>query len=369
MTFQHREELISAFLDGELVPEERAEVEKWLAESPEMRQLLDDLHALRGDIQSLPHQKLDHDLGSAVVRSAERQVLAGEEVASDELRVLWGTSVRRLWSQGAGWRRLAWPALAVAAAILIMVFGAPEPRQVARAPQGEVSIGPAAKSPEAQAAARSNDEAPQSAPLSREDRAGGAGASRNAAALQAGKPSPAAREDSGDQSAVREELRDSADKEAPPADVRLALKMALPAGEPSSTILVEAPADFIRDRALEKLLNERKIAWTSDRGLAGPTSYAAGRAEAASGGSTSEAAAVSADSKARRSYVVEASGEQIDEIILALQKASTRVLRTRVSNAEAADAGKSAAVQRHKIVLKASAAPASEPKDAKDPAP
>ncbi|MCH8924438.1 MAG: zf-HC2 domain-containing protein, partial [Planctomycetes bacterium] len=52
MSTESREELISAYLDGELSDDERAQVEKWLAESAPLRQFHDELRALRLGMQS-----------------------------------------------------------------------------------------------------------------------------------------------------------------------------------------------------------------------------------------------------------------------------------------------------------------------------
>ena len=73
----NREELISAYIDDELSPSERVEVEKWLAESVELRQLHDELLAMRGSLELLPQHQLDRDLAPIVLRQAEQAVLAG----------------------------------------------------------------------------------------------------------------------------------------------------------------------------------------------------------------------------------------------------------------------------------------------------
>ena len=53
------DERISAYLDGELPDVQRDEVEKLLAQSEEHRRMLDDLLALRADLQALPQYHLD----------------------------------------------------------------------------------------------------------------------------------------------------------------------------------------------------------------------------------------------------------------------------------------------------------------------
>ncbi len=140
MSELNREELISAYLDGELSGEERAQVEGWLAESAELRHLHDDLLALRATMQSLPRHKLDHDLAGGVVRRAEQSL-----ERDNEQRLAAGTvgplsTIASWWEQGADWRRVLWPTVAVAAALAILIYDASQrdgEQQVAQAPPAE----------------------------------------------------------------------------------------------------------------------------------------------------------------------------------------------------------------------------------------
>ncbi len=135
MTDIQREELLGAYLDGELAPEERARVGGWLAESPELRQLHDDLLALRAGMQALPRHKLERDLSSSVIRRAAPAVtrlVVGDSAISKVV-----PSSTSLWTRGSNVRRLLWPALAVAAALVILIYDAnqrPDEQQVAQAP-------------------------------------------------------------------------------------------------------------------------------------------------------------------------------------------------------------------------------------------
>ena len=70
------EELISAYLDGELDADERALVERAMAESAEYRQLYEELQVLRAGLQRLPRYKLPADFRQRVLRQAERRLLA-----------------------------------------------------------------------------------------------------------------------------------------------------------------------------------------------------------------------------------------------------------------------------------------------------
>ena len=56
------DELLSAYLDGELIAAEEAKVERLLAANPAAQQLLDELRALSATLQTLPQQDLGEDL-------------------------------------------------------------------------------------------------------------------------------------------------------------------------------------------------------------------------------------------------------------------------------------------------------------------
>ena len=66
------EELISAYLDDELSPQEREDVERALTQNAALRQLKDELQALRDDFDSLPvyhHRDLELVVSSIVGES------------------------------------------------------------------------------------------------------------------------------------------------------------------------------------------------------------------------------------------------------------------------------------------------------------
>jgi len=64
------DELLSAYLDGEITTEERATVEAQLAASEADRRLLEELQALRGEFQSLPKATVAEGFADRVVRAA-----------------------------------------------------------------------------------------------------------------------------------------------------------------------------------------------------------------------------------------------------------------------------------------------------------
>ena len=78
----HNDERISAYLDGELSADEQTRFEERLAESAELRQLVEELRALRGSLDLLPRHRLEADFADHVLRRAEREVLTAGDGAS-----------------------------------------------------------------------------------------------------------------------------------------------------------------------------------------------------------------------------------------------------------------------------------------------
>ena len=182
------DELLSAYLDGELSDEERARAEQMLAEQPESRQLLDDLRAIKSSFEGLPRHRLEADFSARVLRAAERELLAGDadgEVpappaasrSSSEAVVAALTEglIRPAERPASGfdspgfnwarWRRpMVWAGAALAAGLLLMV--------VDRGRQQPVAVkGPIAQAP-ADLEFRAPEEAAPSAARDRESRLG-----------------------------------------------------------------------------------------------------------------------------------------------------------------------------------------------------
>ncbi|MGD9719977.1 MAG: anti-sigma factor [Pirellulales bacterium] len=124
MSNDPREELLSAYLDNELSADERAQVEQWLSENAEYRQLYEELRALSHDLHSLPRHELADDLGPLVLRRTERAVLSeprsGGASAPESGASEFGATAS--WARGRSKRLFIWPALAVAAALLVALF-------------------------------------------------------------------------------------------------------------------------------------------------------------------------------------------------------------------------------------------------------
>ena len=70
-------ELISAYLDGELSDDARAEAERLLVENVEYRRWFQQLKAMRGALASLPKYRLEADFAQKVLRRAELVTLQG----------------------------------------------------------------------------------------------------------------------------------------------------------------------------------------------------------------------------------------------------------------------------------------------------
>lgn len=311
MNPEPREELISAYLDNELAPQERAEVERMMAEEPALRKLHEELAALRATMQALPRHKLDHDLGPAVLRRAERSVLRGAAATPDGDEASPKVSLSQWWSQGAGWRRLAWPAIAVAAALLIALFGTEEQapqREVAQAPQGETAI---SARPAPPAGAVAVQEAPAPAEKSGDSYA----APRAAPTEQRGKnvSSPALNQRS---MAV----------DAAPAAAPTALGMPVTGQQaPRADIEFRVRPEYLQAGQFEKLLVKQDLKATANSGVALFARKSRTVERAAEGAAEAvEDAQVKAEPTARV-YTVEATSQQLDALLKELRQNTSDV--------------------------------------------
>lgn len=163
MTEFRPDEWISAYLDGELSAEEQERVEQLLATDPQARQMLDEWKALSGTLQAMPLRKAGVDLSAAVLRQAERAMLADPARAKLAVAARPADSVhiepqraRRPFRPGV--RSWAWAGLAVAAALLLMVIDR-SPPDVKEVAQGRVGV------PRDAATLESNEAPARKAPL------------------------------------------------------------------------------------------------------------------------------------------------------------------------------------------------------------
>ncbi len=115
------DELLSAYLDGELDEAQHAQVEQRLSNDPSAQQLLSELQSLSETLRSLPREKIGEELCEAALRQAERTMLLGEgELSKDQSpgSFFSFSQERRLASK----RRWVWAAMAVAVALLLMIY-------------------------------------------------------------------------------------------------------------------------------------------------------------------------------------------------------------------------------------------------------
>lgn len=134
---QPDDQLLSAYLDGELTADERAAVEQRLASDADARQTIEQLRDLRATLANLPAEKADALFTASIMQriatsSPEQKVdreedqvaiagRVGERHSPDESEFTIGRSRR-------GW---AWAAMAIAASLLLMVFMPDDKQQIA----------------------------------------------------------------------------------------------------------------------------------------------------------------------------------------------------------------------------------------------
>src|SRR5262245_33327533 len=91
--FQHEldDELLSAYLDDELTPDERAAVDARLASDPEAQQLLHQLRSVSQSVQALPEVPVGRDLREEILRRVETSK-AGTVAAREKPSTLGGAN-------------------------------------------------------------------------------------------------------------------------------------------------------------------------------------------------------------------------------------------------------------------------------------
>ena len=154
-----REELISAYLDGELDATEAARAEQWIAEDPQAKKLFEDLKFMQDAIHQLPRHPLESDLTRGVLdqitdqsvvsesqhsgafiaasrfedspiieRSIKHEAVFPKDMPESHEEVVGNLSASEP-PQVTRRRIYLWPAVAVAAAVLLLIFSRPEQRE------------------------------------------------------------------------------------------------------------------------------------------------------------------------------------------------------------------------------------------------
>jgi len=142
------EELLSAYLDGELPSDERLRVEEWLSASADHQKLFDDLQTIRRELQALPKQALDtgfSDRVLAAIRQRNPEALQQGGSASEPTPPPVPASIEKNKLGMPAWR---WFAAGVAATLLAVIVG------VNAAPETMAKIGMVPQLPHDQAAAK-----------------------------------------------------------------------------------------------------------------------------------------------------------------------------------------------------------------------
>jgi hypothetical protein len=229
------DEILSEYLDGELAPEQRARVEKWLAGDARARKLLDELRMVGGALRALPRRNLGADLSRDVVEAAQRRILPLQPARRASRQVLRRRAVVGL------------SAAAAAVAVLVIaelrspppVPGGGADRQVARG--GRQAVGDGAKGGGGEAATPGQ---------------GAVGSSRPAVA----SPPPLIVRD-GSQRKQKTPLASVVRSSAP-----LTLASAAPPAAADGVLVVhlDVTRETLRNKLLDKLLDGNGIAWRSE---------------------------------------------------------------------------------------------------------
>jgi anti-sigma factor RsiW len=122
-------ELLSAYLDGELTAAEQSRVERLLAGDTAAKQLLDELLALKAAVQSLPREGVGEDLSPRIFQiAAERKMSGPDSPPSSEPEHSRPRLVRQIADRFQNNpRMIVWPLVIVTVAVLLMVFNPESP--------------------------------------------------------------------------------------------------------------------------------------------------------------------------------------------------------------------------------------------------
>ena len=284
------DELLSAYLDDGLSADDRARVERMLAEQPESRQVLEELRAIKASLERMPRVRLGHDFAEQVLRQAEKEVLTHGVDSTDAVERT--SAVDRM--GGFTWQRLRrpviWASLALAAGLLIMFLDRDRarPRQVAMAPPAGgrgVGIGAPAAAPaegppenrlgENEKAAGANDRfgvntpaAPAEPAADERAPAGAAGPPAKPRDMKAGQDERSAGLAGGTAAAAR---RNAASKDMPAdaetdavADLNQMTRLESIAGDDTLVVWCYLTPGVNADRSFREVLAEQNIEWAAE---------------------------------------------------------------------------------------------------------
>lgn len=131
------EELVSAYLDGELTADEQVRVEQALATDARLRRLHDDMRALRHSLQAMPPQKLDVNFAARVLRAVEQAQVHASKPHHDEPEIIIAshhgsqTTVSPAQHEPMSLRVMIWSVAALAAAVVFVLMMPDQTAQIA----------------------------------------------------------------------------------------------------------------------------------------------------------------------------------------------------------------------------------------------
>jgi anti-sigma factor RsiW len=131
MKFAVPEELVSAYLDGEVTSEERAIVERAMADSPEVRRLYRELQGVQSRLQALPRCHLDGGFTQRLLDRIEREAI---RPSLPDRRIAAPVSRRN-----GRWRSFAIAIGSLATILLLVAFAVYRARSVSNDPDHSVS--------------------------------------------------------------------------------------------------------------------------------------------------------------------------------------------------------------------------------------
>jgi hypothetical protein len=314
-------ELISAYFDGELTPDEVQAAEQLLERDAGARRFLEELESLRGCLSDLPQARMSSDLSHRVLQEAERRMLKGP--ASNGSTPSHGSDdqgfVARLWLK-------AGLAMAIAASLLAAFFLSGRDDPVANhtkvAARSQPPASGAANSPES-ALSDLNGQDAKDFDVDGSLPTGGMGGFAGKAAAEAETGGRLAKLPA--ETAETEPLRKGM---AAPQSMDDPVQLTV---ESANSYVLDVPSDVAQTRVLaqfEQVLNEQQIALEHNGAIAEPAPKP--NAVAGADPSTSEpgeqlerkaiqlqqAVAQNAD----RVYVIEATAEQLSNTIVGLNR-------------------------------------------------
>ena len=124
--------LLSAYLDGELSPGERDEVERLLSESPAAWQELKELEQIRELLRQLPRENLPNTFASRILQECQKTSPASAPAAmtsGNKKTAAAYSGASAAGKRNGWWMRLASLAVSVAAVLVIVWFSFPDSRK------------------------------------------------------------------------------------------------------------------------------------------------------------------------------------------------------------------------------------------------